>query len=140
MRIYSKDLTKLKQVVAANKMDLPCAEENLQSFKRRFKDVCEVFPVSAMSRGGRQVASRIRFARPERNSSRRSVGIRAFVYERNDGDSFEIVVNDDGSFEVVGALVDSLARKVLLDDYDSLRYMQKTLKNKGVFAALKRRE
>ena len=60
------------------------------------------------------------------------------MYERNDGDSFEIVVNDDGSFEVVGALVDSLARKVLLDDYDSLRYMQKTLKNKGVFAALKK--
>ena len=52
LEIYSKDLTKLKQVVAANKMDLPCAEENLQSFKRRFKDVCEVFPVSAMSREG----------------------------------------------------------------------------------------
>ena len=138
LEIYSKDLTKLKQVVAANKMDLPCAEENLQSFKRRFKDVCEVFPVSAMSREGvRSLLEYVSRALKEIPPVA-PLEFEPFVYERNDGDSFEIVVNDDGSFEVVGALVDSLARKVLLDDYDSLRYMQKTLKNKGVFAALKK--
>ena len=128
LEIYSKDLTKLKQVVAANKMDLPCAEENLQSFKRRFKDVCEVFPVSAMSREGvRSLLEYVSRALKEIPPVA-PLEFEPFVYERN----------DDGSFEVVGALVDSLARKVLLDDYDSLRYMQKTLKNKGVFAALKK--
>ena len=38
---------------------------------------------------------------------------------------------------VVGPLVDLLARNVVLDDMDSLAYMQKTLRDKGVFKALR---
>lgn len=138
LEIYSKDLTRLKQIVVANKMDLPGAEENLEIFRSRFKDGFEIFPLSAVCRDGvkpllTRIAQLLKEIPPVA-----PLEFEPFVYEREDSDAFEILANDDGSFEVVGALVDSLARKVLLDDYDSLRYMQKTLKNKGVFAALKK--
>lgn len=138
LEIYSKDLTRLKQIVVANKMDLPGAEENLEIFRSRFKDGYEIFPLSAVCRDGvKPLLTRIAQLLKE-IPPMAPLEFEPFVYEREDSDAFEILANDDGSFEVVGALVDSLARKVLLDDYDSLRYMQKTLKNKGVFAALKK--
>ena len=39
------------QIVVANKMDVPGAEENLKKFKEKVKDV-EIFPISAMSNEG----------------------------------------------------------------------------------------
>ena len=39
------------QIIIANKMDVPGAEENLKIFKEKVKDV-EIFPVSAMSNDG----------------------------------------------------------------------------------------
>ena len=37
----------------------------------------------------------------------------------------------------MGGLIDNLARKVVLDDYDSLRFLQRTLNKQGVIAALR---
>ena len=42
-------------------------------------------------------------------------------------------------FEVTGGLVEILSRKVNLDDYDSFRYFQRVLKDKGVIAELRKR-
>lgn len=138
LEIYSKDLTKLKQIVVANKMDISDSEENLKEFKKRFGEEYEIFPLSAISKDGVKPLL-VRIAQLLKDIPPIApLEFEPFVYEREDSDDFEIISNDDGSFEVIGPLVDSLARKVLLDDYDSLRYMQKTLKNKGVFAALKK--
>ena len=60
-----------------------------------------------------------------------------FVYERKNEDDFSIKRDEDGAFVVIGPLVDLLIRNVVLNDMDSLAYMQKTLKDKGVFKALK---
>ena len=60
-----------------------------------------------------------------------------FEYETPDEDLFEIERDEDGAFVVIGPLVDLLIRNVVLDDADSLAYMQKTLRSKGVFKALK---
>jgi GTP-binding protein len=48
---YDKRLTDKPNIVIANKMDLPDAEENLKKFKEKFKDV-EVFPISALNLEG----------------------------------------------------------------------------------------
>ena len=48
---YDKRLIDKPNVVIANKMDLPEAEENLKEFKAKFKDV-EVFPISALELKG----------------------------------------------------------------------------------------
>ena len=46
--------------------------------------------------------------------------------------------DDDGAFELCGGMIEELARNVVLDSYDSFRYFQKQLKDKGVIKALKK--
>ena len=53
-------------------------------------------------------------------------------------DDFAIDVLSEDVFEVTGGLVEMLARKVNLDDYDSFRYFQKVMRDRGVIAALRR--
>ena len=54
-----------------------------------------------------------------------------------DRTSFMIVKDEYGIYEVLGGLVDTLVRNVVLDDFESNRYFQNTLKERGVFAALR---
>ena len=61
-----------------------------------------------------------------------------FTYERSNPDEFEIVRDDDGSYVVIGPLVDLLSRNVVLNDTDSLAYFQKTLREKGVIKQLRK--
>ena len=48
-----------------------------------------------------------------------------------------IVIDEDGAFVVIGELVKTLSRNVVLDDMDSMAYMQKVLRNKGVIKRLR---
>ena len=59
------------------------------------------------------------------------------VDDTKDRTSFEVMRDSDGAFEVVGGLVDNLVRNVVLSDFESNRYFQKQLLEKGVIQALK---
>lgn len=48
---YNKNLLKKEQIVIASKMDLPNANENLERFKKAFKDV-KILPISAINMEG----------------------------------------------------------------------------------------
>jgi len=48
--LFGRELGKRKQIIVANKMDLPEAEENLNRFKQRVKQ--RVYPISALKREG----------------------------------------------------------------------------------------
>lgn len=48
---FNEDLLKKPQLVIANKMDLPGAEENLAEFKKKVPDI-EVFPMSGLTGAG----------------------------------------------------------------------------------------
>ena len=61
-----------------------------------------------------------------------------FVYERPNPNRWEVVKNDDGSFEVVGGFIDELVRGVVLNDFQSFSYFQKVLKDKGIIKQLKK--
>ncbi len=134
---YNEGLADVKQVVAANKIDIEGAEENLKIFKQKVGDKYPVYPVSALTGEGVkelldgvwEVLKEIPPVKP--------MEFDEYVYERPSEDEFEIERDEDGAYVVVGPLVDLLARNVVLDDMDSLAYMQKTLRDKGVFKALR---
>lgn len=52
LKQYNLRLTERPQIVVANKMDMPGAEENLVEFKKKIGDDIKVFPISAISRKG----------------------------------------------------------------------------------------
>ena len=62
-----------------------------------------------------------------------------FTYEKEDPTSFKVYFDEaDKAYIVDGAIVKLLSRNVVLNDMDSLAYMQKTLKKCGVFSELRR--
>jgi len=135
---YSETLATLPQVIMANKCDMYGAEENLKAFKKKFGKKYKIFPCSAISAEGLsavldEVASVLKTL-PEPQPIEHDL----FVYERPNQNDFEIEKDEDGAFIVFGPLVDMLERNVVLDDYDSLAYMQKTLRDKGVIKELRK--
>ncbi|NLK01079.1 MAG: GTPase ObgE, partial [Clostridia bacterium] len=52
LKAYSKNLAQRKQVIAANKMDLPGAEDNLERLRKTFGSQYEIFPISAVTGKG----------------------------------------------------------------------------------------
>lgn len=53
LKLYNYRLEERKQIIAANKMDLPGAEENLEVFRQKVKDV-PIYEISAATRQGVQ--------------------------------------------------------------------------------------
>ncbi len=138
---YDESLLDIPQVIVANKMDIFGAEEGLKNFNNRliakYGDKFKVFPVSAIDGKGLEpvldeVSNILKQLPPLQ-----PMEIEEFVYEKPNEDMFEIERDDDGAYVVIGPLVDLLTRNVVLDDMDSLAYMQKMLRDKGVFKALK---
>ncbi len=136
LKEYSKTLASLKQVVVLNKCDIFGAEENIKEFKKKYKKY-PIFTISAINGEGTEqlvkclyeTLKEIPVVLPKEDSG--------FLYSLDNDDSFEIEKDEDGAYIVLGNIVKSLARNIVVDDIDSIAYMQKILKKKGVIKALK---
>jgi GTP-binding protein len=61
-----------------------------------------------------------------------------FKYEKVDVRKFNVIYDEEDNVYVVdGPIIKLLSRNVVLNDMDSLAYMQKTLKDYGVITALR---
>ena len=52
LKQYNLRLTERPQIIVANKMDMPEAEENLTAFRQKVGEDVQIFPISAVSRQG----------------------------------------------------------------------------------------
>ena len=60
-----------------------------------------------------------------------------FSYNTPNDNQFDVEIDSDGAFVVFGNLVKLLSRNVVLDDMDSMAYLQKTLRTTGVIKKLR---
>ena len=138
--IYSYDeaLKELPMIVVANKMDMPNAEENLAKFKKKYGKKYQIIPMTTIIHEGVDelivaVAKILETLPPVEPLKYTPVKL-----QKEESDDFQIEILDEGVYEVVGGLVQMLSRKVNLDDYDSFRYFQRVLRDKGVIAELRK--
>lgn len=134
LKEYSEKLATLPQIIIANKCDIDGASENLKEFKKRVKKY-PIYPVSALTGEGVEEVIKAMSETLKELPPLEPEQFEAFSYEKDFDDDFTITV-EDGVYFVSGGLVKMLERNVLLDDMDSLAYMQKTLRDKGVIKAL----
>lgn len=134
---YDAEVANLPQIVALNKTDIFGAEENCKKFIKKFGKKYKIFPISAISAEGLEALLDEVYETLKTLPPVKPIEYEEFNYERKDETVFEIERDEDGAFVVIGPLVDLLTRNVVLNDMDSLSYMQKTLKDRGVFKALK---
>lgn len=133
---YSERLAALPQLVAANKMDITGADDNLAAFRASLPDA-EVFPVSAATVKGfdalldRVIAvlatlpATLEFEEEEiADAPQYSPG-------------FEITRDDAGVFVVTGGAVNYILDTTYAEDDDSMRRFQQYLIREGIIAALR---
>lgn len=125
-------------VVVANKMDMPDAEENLKKFKAKYGDMYTIIPMMTLIHEGVEKLLTTLVEILKTLPPQEKMVFEPFTYEEADYSSFTIDKLDQQTYEVTGGLIDSLARKVNMDDYDSFAYFQRVLKQRGVIAELRK--
>lgn len=135
---YSAKLGKLKQIVAANKCDIYGAEENLKAFKEKIGRKYPVIPITAVNGEGTDKLLKKIVETLAKLPPVQPLEYEEFSYEKPDRLTYEIEEIEDGVFEITGTLVDVLKRNVVIDDMHSFSYMQKVLKDRGIFKELRK--
>ncbi len=136
---YDEALKQLPMVVVANKMDMPNAEENLARFREKYGDKYTIIPMMTLIHEGVDKLLETLVGILETLPEPKPLEYTPVSLDKEVEETFEIEELGEDVFEVTGGLVEILSRKVNLDDYDSFRYFQRVLKDKGVIAELRKR-
>ncbi|MBP5648836.1 MAG: GTPase ObgE [Clostridia bacterium] len=131
---YNKALAEKPQIIVLNKTDLLTDFEIITKFKE-LTDYPVVLMSAATYSGGEELIKTM-YHELKKLKPSEPLEFEPFVYEKPSRNDYEIVRLDDGSFELFGGFIDELARNVVLDNYDSLQYFQKQIKEKGINKAL----
>lgn len=134
---YSEKLASLPQIVCANKYDMVYDDSVIEEFEKKIGK--KVFLTSAIMHKGVDLLIDEIFKQLEDLPEVAPMEFEQFTYEVRDKNSFHVTCCDDGSFVVEGGLIDELCRQVVLSDYESFRFFQKCLKDKGVISALRKK-
>lgn len=136
---YNSILASRPQIVVANKMDIPGAEENYSAFKQELENRgYKVFSISAATNKGlrelifhiAQMLSTLPDTILLEEGKDEEV-----VYTAQEEKPFEIHM-EDGVYVVEGGWLHKVLGSTNINNYDSLQYFQRALKKKGVIAAL----
>ena len=130
------DLAERPQIVAANKMDLPGAEENLERLRRHLRGTdIEVYPISAATRKGFDelmgAIVRVLPTLPEMLTFAEEAESEAAPRE-----PFTIT-KDGGVYVVEGPVMEQLIDSTNFSDEQSLNCFHRTLRSRGVIDALR---
>ncbi|EGK14679.1 Spo0B-associated GTP-binding protein, partial [Desmospora sp. 8437] len=142
LRLYRKELADRPQIVAANKMDLPEAKENLERFKAAIDGKVSVFPVSSATREGLRellfaVADRLD-ALPDEPLAEEEKEERK-IYRSPAAEEPFRVRRENELFVVEGARVEKLVKMTNFQYDESIRRFAHTLKRMGVDDALRKK-
>lgn len=137
LKAYSEKLAELPQIICANKCDLLDDETVITDFEEKVN--AKVLRMSAIYNSGTEELVRTVIAKLKELPPTEPIYIEQYVEEEKDYRSFHVSIADDGAYIVEGGLIDLLSRNVVLSDYESFRYFQKQLKDKGVISALRKK-
>ena len=142
---YNLRLMERPQVIVANKMDMPDAEENLQAFREKVGEDVKVFPISAVSRQGLkellfEVADLLEVT-PEflLHVEEEESDATVMYKHQNTSEDFEITRDDDGAFVLSGYTVERLFKMTDFSREDGVRRFARQLRGMGVDEALRER-
>ncbi len=143
---YNLRLTERPQIIVANKMDMPEAEENLQKFKEQLQEDFPIFPISAISRKGLRellfaIADKVEET-PEfpLAHEEEETGINRVLYKHEaDPEAFYITRESDGSFVVSGEKIEKLFKMTNFQTDESIRRFSRQLRGLGVDEALRKK-
>ncbi|HBJ9368994.1 TPA: GTPase ObgE [Listeria monocytogenes] len=143
---YNLRLMERPQIIVANKMDMPDAEENLNEFKTKIAEDIPVFPISAVTKMGLRelllaIADKLETT-PEfplneiLEQEDEDTVLYKYVAEEPD---FEISREPDGTFVLSGAKIERLFTMTNFERDASISRFARQLRAMGVDEALRKR-
>jgi len=146
LKEYNLRLTERPQIIVANKMDMPDAEENLEMFKEQLEEDYPIFPISALTRQGLRdllyaIADKIEET-PEfpLDHEEEVTGVHRVLYKHEaDPDAFTITRDPDGAYVLSGGKLERLFKMTDFSREESTRRFARQLRGFGVDDALRQR-
>ncbi|EPN8061157.1 GTPase ObgE [Listeria monocytogenes] len=143
---YNLRLMERPQIIVANKMDMPDAEENLNEFKTKIAEDIPVFPISAVTKTGLR---ELLLAIAEKLETTPEFPLNE-ILEQEDEDTvlykyvaeepdFEISREPDGTFVLSGAKIERLFTMTNFERDASISRFARQLRAMGVDEALRKR-
>ena len=138
LKKYSEKLSKRKQVIVANKIDVMQDEELYKNLEKVAKENnMDIFKISAAT--GKGISELMKYVSATLKTLPKEDLIEITdkkVYTLKDEDEYTIQ-KIDGKFVIKGESVEKVMRRVNIADNESLYYFQKSLDNLGVNQKLK---
>ncbi|HEY4601179.1 MAG TPA: GTPase ObgE [Cerasibacillus sp.] len=141
LKAYDETLIERPQIIAANKMDMPGAEDNLAVFKEQIGDDVPIYPISGMTRKGvnellyatADLLERIPKQKPIEESSEEKV-----IYRHKEKETpFEVTRDVDGALLVTGDKIERLFKMTDFTREEAVRRFARQMRTMGVDSALR---
>ncbi len=137
LKAYNPDLLNLPRLIAANKMDLPEAEDNLKALKEAYPDMA-IFPISAYQKENLEP---LLFETSKYLEQAKQVpkddDYYYYKYEESLDIPFELERADDGVYEVYGGELERIFKMTVFEQDQAVRRFSRQLKRLGVDQALR---
>ena len=141
LKNFSEDLAKRPQIIAANKCDMATPEQ-IADFKAfAEKQGLTVFEISAATTQGTKELIDAAYRELEKLPPIKEYEVEPpapaeLDEQAGNGERFEITRGDDAVFYVTAPWLEHIMRTVDMDDYASLQYFQRVLRNSGIIDKL----
>ena len=135
LKIYSEKIARRPQILAANKMDLPGAQENFERLKElAAKEGIEIFPISAATRQGtKELIQRVAQVLDEYvEEPDVEEGVKVYDAKEENPDKVTITRNDAGDFIVSSKSLNKLVAMTNFGNDEAIRRFQYIWRIKGI--------
>ncbi|RNA68733.1 GTPase ObgE [Alteribacter keqinensis] len=142
LKQYKMRLTERPQIIVANKMDIPEAEEHLEAFREKVEEGVQIFPISAVTKKGLRdllhaIADKIEttdeFPLYDEEEKEQRV---LYKFEKKEA-PFTISRDDDGAFIIEGADIEMAFKMTDFNRDDSVRRFARKMRHMGIDDALR---
>lgn len=148
IRLYNPILVDRPQIVAANKMDMPEAEEYLAAFKEKVKEIrpdIEVMPISSLTRQGIQELLYRTIDVLESIPDEPAIEEVSEVSERKvykfkaQNDNSFTVTRDNEMYVVHSERIERMLKRMQMNSHDAILKLARTMRHMGVDEELRKR-
>lgn len=147
IKLYRQDLEHRPQIVAANKMDLPDAEEYLELFKEQVGPDVPIYPISAATRQGLRellfavadLLDQVEREAPAEQVTEEQFTAERKVYKSEEEEAPFIIRRENEVYVVEGERIEKLIAMTNFNYHDSVMRFASTMKKMGVEDALRAR-
>lgn len=139
LRLYNEKLMDRPQVIAANKMDIPEAQENYEKIKAKYEPLgIKVFPISAAANSGLNelISCVADILKDYPGNIIFEEEYEEYVEPEIDIEPFKITKTDDNYYLVEGVGVEKMIGFTAIDTEKGFAFFQKYLRDRGIIAGL----